>query len=92
VSVTSHLAGREIASMVDAVIAGDDEGANRLNDLVMPLNTSLFAEPSPMPLKGALNAYWDGVGDPRLPLMKADDQTVEAVGRALDAINEYRST
>jgi 4-hydroxy-tetrahydrodipicolinate synthase len=92
VSVTSHLAGREVASMVDAVIAGDDEEANRLHGLVMPLNRSLFSEPSPMPLKGALNAYWDGVGDPRLPLMKAGDETVEAVGRALDAIIEHRST
>jgi 4-hydroxy-tetrahydrodipicolinate synthase len=91
VSVTSHLAGREVASMVDAAIAGNYEEANRLHDLIMPLNTSVFAEPSPMPLKGALNAYWDGVGDPRLPLMKAADETVEAVGRALDAINEHRS-
>ena len=44
-----------------------------------------------MPLKGALNAYWDVVGNPRLPLMKAADETVETVGRALDAINENRS-
>lgn len=91
VSVTSHLAGREIASMVDAVIAGDYEEADRLHELIMPLNNALFAEPSPMPLKGALNAYWDGVGNPRLPLMQADEGTVEAVGRALDAINEHRS-
>ncbi|MGI9585300.1 MAG: 4-hydroxy-tetrahydrodipicolinate synthase [Acidimicrobiia bacterium] len=91
VSVTSHLAGREIAEMVDAVVAGDHDRADRLHDLVMPLNNALFAEPSPMPLKSALNAYWDGVGDPRLPLMPAEPSTVEAIGRELEAINEYRS-
>jgi len=91
VSVASHLAGREISAMVDAVIEGDDHKAEQLHDLVMPLNHALFAEPNPMPLKGALTAYWDFVGVPRLPLMPATDETVEAIGRALDAINEYRS-
>ena len=91
VSVTSHLAGREISGMVDAVIEGDMQKANQLHDLLMPLNHALFAEPNPMPLKGALTAYWDSVGVPRLPLMPAETQTVESVGAALAAINEYRT-
>ncbi|MFV1971547.1 MAG: 4-hydroxy-tetrahydrodipicolinate synthase [Acidimicrobiia bacterium] len=91
VSVASHLAGREISAMVDAVVEGDLIKAEQLHDLLMPLNDALFSEPSPMPLKGALTAFWDSVGVPRLPLMPAKAETVEAVGRALDAINEYRS-
>jgi 4-hydroxy-tetrahydrodipicolinate synthase len=91
VSVTSHLAGREISAMVDAVIEGDMTKAEQLHDLLMPLNHALFSEPNPMPLKGALTAYWDSVGEPRLPLMPAKPETVETVGVALDAINEYRS-
>jgi 4-hydroxy-tetrahydrodipicolinate synthase len=91
VSVASHLAGREISAMVNAVIQGDTAKADQLHDLMMPLNHALFSEPSPMPLKGALTAYWDSVGVPRLPLVQARTETVEAVGRALDAINEYRS-
>jgi 4-hydroxy-tetrahydrodipicolinate synthase len=91
VSVASHMAGREIAAMVDAVIDGDMYKADQLHDLLMPLNNALFSEPNPMPLKGALTAYWDSVGVPRLPLMPAKPETVEAVGAALDAINEYRS-
>lgn len=91
VSVASHLAGREISTMVNAIIDGDNAKADQLHDLMMPLNKALFAEPSPMPLKGALTAYWDSVGVPRLPLLPARAETVEAVGRALDAINEYRS-
>jgi 4-hydroxy-tetrahydrodipicolinate synthase len=91
VSVASHLAGREIAAMVDAVIDGNNTKAEQLHDLLMPLNHALFSEPSPMPLKGALTAYWDSVGAPRLPLVAARSETVEAVGRALDSIKEYRS-
>jgi 4-hydroxy-tetrahydrodipicolinate synthase len=90
VSVTSHLAGREIASMVDAIIDGEWDTANEIHDLLAPLNASLFAEPNPMPLKGALTAFWDAVGDPRLPLIPAEPQTVESVGKALDAVVEYR--
>lgn len=92
VSVASHLAGREIAEMVDAVITGDDAKAEQLHQLLTPLNDALFSEPNPMPLKGALTAYWDSVGAPRLPLMSAEPETVEAVGRSLEAINDYRTS
>lgn len=91
VSVASHLAGREISDMVTAMVDGDETKAEQLHNLLMPLNHALFSEPNPMPLKGALTAYWDSVGDPRLPLMPASSDTVESIGRALDAINEYRS-
>jgi len=91
VSVTSHLAGREIAAMVEAIIEDRWDDATELHELVLPLTTALFAEPSPMPLKAALTAYWDVVGEPRLPLVPATAETVEAVGRALEAITEFRS-
>jgi len=91
VSVTSHLAGREVAAMVDAVIDGDNTKAEQLHDLLMPLNHALFSEPSPMPLKAGLTAYWDSVGVSRLPLVAARTETVEAIGRALESIQEYRS-
>ena len=91
VSVASHLAGREISAMIDAVIDGDMVKADKLHDLMTPLNHALFAEPNPMPLKGALTAYWDSVGVPRLPLVPAREETTEAVGTALAAIEEFRS-
>ncbi|MEN8042053.1 MAG: 4-hydroxy-tetrahydrodipicolinate synthase [Actinomycetota bacterium] len=91
VSVASHLAGREISQMITAILEDDIGKAEELHQLLMPLNNALFSEPSPMPLKGALNAYWDSVGVARLPLMPAQQETIDAVGTALDAINEYRS-
>ena len=91
VSVSAHLAGREIAEMVDALLDGDASKAEQLHDLVNPLNDALFSEPSPMPLKAGLTRYWDNVGEPRLPLVAASAETVEAIGSALDAINGYRT-
>jgi 4-hydroxy-tetrahydrodipicolinate synthase len=92
VSVSSHLAGVEIANMVDATIAGDLETAREIDDLLAPLNAALFSEPSPMPLKAGLTAFWDSVGSPRLPLIDAQSATTEAIGEALIAINEYRGS
>jgi 4-hydroxy-tetrahydrodipicolinate synthase len=91
VSVSAHLAGREIAAMVKAVIEGEATKAEELDELIAPLNTALFSEPSPMPLKAGLSKYWDSVGDPRLPLIPAQPATLDAIGLALDAITEYRS-
>lgn len=91
VSVSAHLAGREISAMVQAVLAGDHTKAKELDTLIAPLNEALFSEPSPMPLKAALTRFWDDVGDPRLPLVSARPETVEAVASALDAISQYRS-
>lgn len=90
VSVTAHLAGREIAAMIDAVVDNDWDTANELHDLIAPLTSALFAEPSPMPLKGGLTEFWDEVGEPRLPLVPAERSTVESIGKALEPIIEYR--
>ncbi|NNF64707.1 MAG: 4-hydroxy-tetrahydrodipicolinate synthase [Acidimicrobiia bacterium] len=88
VSVAAHLAGPWIARMVDAAAKGDWEEAERLHDLLMPLNTALFVEPNPMPLKGALERVWERVGEPRLPLVPASDETVDAVEQALGKVQQ----
>jgi 4-hydroxy-tetrahydrodipicolinate synthase len=92
VSVTAHLCGREITAMVDAAIEGDLKKADELHELMTPLNDAVFCEPNPIPLKAGLTRYWDSVGDPRLPLVPALDSTTDAVGVALDTINEYRTS
>jgi 4-hydroxy-tetrahydrodipicolinate synthase len=88
VSVASHLAGPQVRGMVEAIIAGDDAEADRLDTLLAPLFDSLFLEPNPMPLKGGLNALWDDVGQPRLPLVSATTQTVKLVEEAMAAVVE----
>ncbi len=91
VSVASHLAGVTIAEMIDAALGGDLDRAAVIDTVLGPLVEALFMEPSPMPLKAGLTSYWDSVGEPRLPLVPARQETTEAIGSALEAINEFRS-
>ena len=88
VSVAAHLAGETIKAMVEAAVSGDDEEADRLDAAMAPLNEALFLEPNPMPLKAGLDLAWDPVGEPRLPLIPASDETRAAVEQALAALRE----
>jgi 4-hydroxy-tetrahydrodipicolinate synthase len=83
VSVAAHLAGDQIKAMVDAAIVGKDDEADRLHEGLSPLFSALFVEPSPMPLKAGLSMAWDPVGDPRLPLVPASEETRETLRKAL---------
>ena len=86
VSVAGHLAGRQIKRMIEVHRAGDAAEAWRLHHGLMALFDACFMEPNPMPTKAGLNALWEPVGDPRLPLVPASPETrdvvVAAVGRA----------
>jgi 4-hydroxy-tetrahydrodipicolinate synthase len=85
VSVAAHLAGREIAAMVQAAASGDWAEGPRLHLPLAPLFRALFAEPNPMPVKGALDALWQPVGHPRLPLVAGSAEVVARVKEALAA-------
>ena len=87
VSVAAHLAGDQIKAMVDAAVGGNDELADHINGELGPLFEALFLEPNPMPLKAGLDLAWDPVGDPRLPLIPASNDTRVAIERALAALS-----
>jgi dihydrodipicolinate synthase/N-acetylneuraminate lyase len=53
---------------------------------LQPLFSALFLEPNPMPLKAGMNALWGPVGDPRLPLITATDETLAAIELAVGAV------
>ena len=69
--------------MIEAHRAGDGAEAWRLHDGLMTLFDACFVEPNPMPTKAGLNALWESVGDPRLPLVRASHETREAVVAAV---------
>ena len=83
VSVASHLAGNQIKRMVTSARHGDLGTATKIHQELMPLFEALFVEPSPMPLKAALNELWGPVGEPRLPLVPASTETLELVKDAV---------
>jgi 4-hydroxy-tetrahydrodipicolinate synthase len=87
VSVVSHLAGPAIKAMLKAATAGDYEEARRLHHELLQLCHACFLEPNPAPVKGALSRVWQPVGDVRLPLVTASEDTLSAVEKALGAIS-----
>ena len=86
VSVVAHLAGRAVAAMVGAALAGDVVEARRLHHLLLPLCEACFLETNPTPVKGAMDRLWEPVGDVRLPLVKASEETLAAVEKAVGAV------
>lgn len=77
VSVASHVVGRLIRRMVDAVAAGNLEEARRLHLKLHPLARALFPPISPVAspsgVKAALNLLGFDVGGLRLPMIELPD-------------------
>jgi 4-hydroxy-tetrahydrodipicolinate synthase len=86
VSVISHLAGDEVAAMVDAAVSNDLAEARRLHHALLPLCEACFVEPNPMPVKAGLSELWEPVGEPRLPLTSASPDTVEKILSAVGTL------
>ena len=85
VSVASHLVGPKIREMIEATIAGEERAAD-LDAELRPVFDALSLESNPMPLKAALNAMWGPVGDPRLPLVPASEDSLVAIERSMGAV------
>lgn len=86
VSVVAHLAGPVVKAMLKAANGGDFGEARRLHHQLLPLCYACFLEPNPSPVKGALGRFWEPVGDVRLPLVAASDDTLAEVEKAMGAI------
>jgi|FLYL01.1.fsa_nt_gi 4-hydroxy-tetrahydrodipicolinate synthase len=87
VSVISHLAGREVKRMVEAARRGEMEEARALHLALLPLCWACFLETNPAPVKAAMSALWEPVGNPRLPLTPARPETVQAIKDALAGLS-----
>jgi 4-hydroxy-tetrahydrodipicolinate synthase len=72
--------------MLKAAGSGDYAEAQRLHHQLLPLCHACFLEPNPAPVKGALGRVWEPVGDLRLPLVAASDDTLAEVEKAMGAI------
>ena len=68
VSVASHLVGKEIQSMIEAFISGNNQQATEIQLKLFPLFQALFMTTNPIPLKTALNLQGWNVGNLRTPL------------------------
>lgn len=85
ISVTANVAPRAMASLCEAAVGGDKAEAERLSELLMPLNRKLFLEANPIPVKWALHRIGlldDGI---RLPLTSLNEQFHAEIEEALTA-------
>jgi 4-hydroxy-tetrahydrodipicolinate synthase len=81
--VTANVAPRLMADMCKAALAGDIATARRLNNRLMPLNTRLFVEANPIPVKWALAEMGLIQPELRLPLVPLSAQQHATVRAAL---------
>jgi 4-hydroxy-tetrahydrodipicolinate synthase len=84
VSVASHVVGKEMTSLIEAFISGETQKATEIHNKLLPLFDGLFAEPSPAPVKAALNMMGVQVGGVRLPLVEASDKVRDMLRTMLD--------
>ncbi len=83
ISVTANVAPAEMAQLCHLALAGDAVAARAMQEKLMPLNTQLFVESNPIPVKWAL--YEMGLIGPgiRLPLTLLAERFQPVVRNAL---------
>lgn len=79
VSVASHVIGNEMQEMITAYLNGENEKAAKIHQKILPIMEGLFAAPSPVPVKTALQLRGLGVGSVRLPMVPLTEQERSAV-------------
>jgi 4-hydroxy-tetrahydrodipicolinate synthase len=84
ISVTSNVAPKDMAAMMDAALAGDIATAQELHYKLLPLMQAMFIDTNPVPAKTAL-AMMGKIksGLPRLPLYKMNEANEEKLKKVL---------
>ncbi len=86
ISVTANVAPRLCAQMHEAWNNGDIDSAMAIQDRLVPLHDSLFAETSPGPVKYAASLLGHGSAFCRLPLAPPAEATLTRVNDAMRRI------
>ena len=84
ISVTSNVHPRGMADLMEAALSGDVKKANEVHYKLLPLMTSMFSAPNPVPAKKGVELMGkikDGL--PRLPLTEIDDKSLQIVTGAM---------
>jgi 4-hydroxy-tetrahydrodipicolinate synthase len=84
VLVASHLVGREMREIYDAVEAGDTERAREIDAGLRPIY-EILGKTNPIPVKAGLELLGICSGRARLPIVEADEEQRAEVRRTLEA-------
>ncbi|GAA0430408.1 4-hydroxy-tetrahydrodipicolinate synthase [Lentibacillus halophilus] len=74
VSVSSHIIGNEMQDMITSYKNGNVQQAASIHQSILPIMKAMFAQPSPSPLKEALNMQGVMVGNVRLPMIPLNEE------------------
>ncbi|MFS0751686.1 4-hydroxy-tetrahydrodipicolinate synthase [Oceanobacillus sp. 1P07AA] len=77
VSVSSHIIGNDMQEMIRRFEQGHVAEAANIHQRVLPVMQEMFANPSPVPVKTALNLQSVSVGKVRLPLIELNDEQLQ---------------
>ncbi|BAC13664.1 dihydrodipicolinate synthase [Oceanobacillus iheyensis HTE831] len=77
VSVSSHIIGNDMQEMIQRFEQGQVAEAANIHQRVLPVMQEMFANPSPVPVKTALNLQSVPVGKVRLPLIELTDEQLQ---------------
>jgi 4-hydroxy-tetrahydrodipicolinate synthase len=83
ISVTGNVAPKICAAMQAAWRSGEVREAQRINEILAPLNRALFLESSPSPVKYAASLLGLSTAEVRLPLCEITDTTKSRVRDAM---------
>jgi 4-hydroxy-tetrahydrodipicolinate synthase len=86
ISVASHIVGNEMQEMIAAFENGELAKAAKAHQKLLPIMRALFAAPSPVPVKTALQLKGLDVGPVRLPLVPLSEQERIALTNILQSI------
>lgn len=86
ISVTSNIAPKDMADMMNAALAGDWDRARQIHYKLFPLLKAMFYETNPVPVKTAVAMMGKiASGTPRLPLCEMSEENQQKLHEALQA-------
>ncbi|MED4138626.1 4-hydroxy-tetrahydrodipicolinate synthase [Priestia megaterium] len=86
ISVASHIIGNEMQEMVKLYESGNPKEAAKIHQRIVPVMKSLFAAPSPTPVKTALQLKGLDVGSVRLPLVPLTEEERQTLVSTLNTL------
>jgi 4-hydroxy-tetrahydrodipicolinate synthase len=90
ICVTSHIAGKSMARLIDAQLKGDNDVARDIHLALLPvIKTLMTTAANPVPIKSLLNAMGFPAGPFRLPLVPLTDEQLKSVQKTVSEAGEY---
>ena len=87
ISVLANIIPTDIHNMCELYLKGEHAEALNIQLGYLPLNSAVFIETNPIPVKTAMNLMGMKVGNLRLPLCEMEENTLQILKKELKAYN-----